>query len=127
MRAGKFRHRITFQKPVTTKNDYNEDVITYQDIGSAWAAVQPLSGREYFAAQQAQAVVTHRVTTRYHRGFVESWVWTSPAMPVAENVNSPISPQIRIVFEGRIFSVQNVIDVEERHRELQFMCVEEVV
>lgn len=126
MRAGKFRHRITFQKPVTAKNDYNEDVITYQGIGSVWASVQPLSGREYFAAQQAQAAVTHRVTARYHRGFVESWKWLSPAMPAAESITPVTSPRMRIVFKGRVFNVQNVIDVDERHRELQFMCVEEV-
>jgi len=37
-----------------------------------------------------------------------------------------ITLETQIVFEGRTFQVQSVTDLDERHTELQLMCVEVV-
>ena len=37
-------------------------------MATVWAAVDPVSGREYYAAEQAQSEVTHKVRLRYRAG-----------------------------------------------------------
>ncbi len=105
MAAGRFRHRITLQELVTGQDEAGQPVDMWQDVATVWAAVEPLRGREYFAAQQVQAEVTTRIRIRYRRG---------------------IRPEMRVLYDGRLFNILSVIDPEERHVELQLMCREVV-
>ena len=57
---------MIFQRPSQTKrNGMGEDVPIYMDFACRWAAVEPLTGREYAEAQKIRAETTYRVTTRY--------------------------------------------------------------
>lgn len=47
-----------------TPNTYGEPEERWQTFGSVWASLEPLSGREFWQAQQTQADVTHRVVVR---------------------------------------------------------------
>lgn len=105
VRAGDLRHRVTIQQLVTTYNEYNEPVATWSDIATVWAFVEPLSGREYFAAEQIQARVNTRIVIRYRAGIV---------------------PAMRVMWGAKVYNIRAVIDTEGRHEELQLMC-EEVV
>jgi SPP1 family predicted phage head-tail adaptor len=61
-----------------------------------------MSGREYFAAQQAQVEVTTNIRMRFIVG---------------------ISALMRIEREnGELFDIINVIDVEGKHKELKLLC-----
>jgi SPP1 family predicted phage head-tail adaptor len=67
---GKLRHRITIQKPVTQQNPETGQSTTnwvnvVQDIA---AAIEPLSVREFVAAQAMQSQVTARIVIRYRPG-----------------------------------------------------------
>ena len=103
--ASKLRHRITFQERATGQDEFGQPIDTWQDICTVWAAVEPLSGREFWAAQQVQAEVTTRIRIRYRQG---------------------IRPEMRVLYDGRTYDIQTVIDPEERHVELQLMCREVV-
>lgn len=70
-----------------------------------WAAVEPFKGEEYIQLQNTQAELTAKVTIRYLPG---------------------IKPAMRVLYGDRVFDIKSVIDPEERHRELQLMCVEKV-
>jgi SPP1 family predicted phage head-tail adaptor len=70
-----------------------------------WAAVEPLTGREYFTAQQMQATVTTRIRLRY---------WA----------NHGISPKMRVAWDGRLFEIDSVQEVKSGRRELHLMCTE---
>jgi SPP1 family predicted phage head-tail adaptor len=70
-----------------------------------WAAVEPLKGREYFQAAAVNAENMVRFRIRYRPG---------------------IMSDMRVVYSGRVFNIQSVIDVEERHREIQIMAQEVV-
>lgn len=107
MRAGRLRHRITIQQPGTTQDSYGEENAagTWTTFATRWAAVEPLQGREYFAAQQHLA----RVTTRF----------------ILRKING-VTPKMRILFDGRIYDIDAVMDFDERGIEVQLMAVERV-
>lgn len=101
--ASVFRHRVTIQELVTGQDEAGQPVDTWNDVATVWAAVEPLRGREYFAAAQVQAEVTTSIRIRYRKG---------------------IRPDMRVLYDGRLYNINAVIDPQERHRELQLMCKE---
>lgn len=125
MKFGKMRHRVTIQKLTRTDDGAGGYTETWEDIATVWAAVEPLSGREYYLAQQTQAEVSHKVTMRYGQWYDEYFLTPFSSAQEGETV---VKPQMRIVYDGRPFSfdIQSVIDVKERHRELVVLCKEVV-
>ncbi|SCY25308.1 phage head closure protein [Alkaliphilus peptidifermentans] len=105
MKIGKLRHRITIQEYQATRDSFGAEVKEWVDIKTVWASIEPLSGREYFSAKQINAEVTTKIRTRYLKG---------------------IHPKMRVLFNDRIFEILSVINVEEKKRELELMCKEEV-
>lgn len=103
MKIGDLRHRITLQELVTGQDEAGQPVDMWQDVATVWASVEPLRGTEYWAAAQVQAERTVRIRIRYRPG---------------------IRPDMRVLYAGRVFNIQSIIDPEERHRELQLMCKE---
>lgn len=104
MRAGALRQRIWIQKPgAATQNSHGEETTPYVDEVEVWMSLEPLTGREYFAAETRQSEVTHKATMRYRSG---------------------MNTKKRLRLGTRLFDIQAVMDTTERHRELQLMCVE---
>jgi len=68
--AGRLRHRITIQSPVTRQDPTSGTVSTrWKDFASdVPAAIEPLSVREFIASQQMQSAVSARITIRYRTG-----------------------------------------------------------
>lgn len=67
MPAGWLRERVSLQErdPAAVKNDYNEAADTWRDLlTDEPAQVYALGGREFTAAQQTQASLTHRIVIR---------------------------------------------------------------
>ena len=94
---------ITIQSPVESVNTLGERVITWSDVDMVHAAVEPIRGREFFAAEQVQAEFSHRVVMRYRDG---------------------MTTRMRVLHLGRVLQINTIIDVDERHKELQMMCRE---
>ena len=64
--AGKLRHRLLIQKPVTTQNQQTgEMVVTWTDVASVWGSMEPLSAREFIAANAEQSEVMGKAVIRY--------------------------------------------------------------
>ena len=103
MQIGKLRHRITLQKQVNTVNDYGGAVTTWKNVATVWADVRPLSGREYFSAQQVQSEVTTQIWLRHIEG---------------------IKPTMKVKFGKREFEILSVLNTQERDVSLQLMCKE---
>lgn len=103
MNIGKLRHRITLLKQVNEVNDYGASVQTWRTVATVWAEVRPLSGREYFSAQQVQSEVTTQIWLRYIDG---------------------IKPTMKVKFGKREFEIISVLNTKERDVSLQLMCKE---
>jgi len=66
MDAGRLRHRVTIQSVTETRDTSTGAIATsWADVATVWAAVEPLSGREFLAAQANQAEVVARILIRY--------------------------------------------------------------
>lgn len=70
---------------------------------SVAAFVSPMSGREYEESQKLRAETSYKISTRFFRG---------------------ITPEMRILYSGREFEIVSVLDLNERHEELQIVVAE---
>lgn len=68
MKVGKLRHRIVIQRRADVENIQGEVIPTWVDLAEVWGSIEPVSGREYFAAQQVSAEITARIMVRYLPG-----------------------------------------------------------
>jgi SPP1 family predicted phage head-tail adaptor len=72
--AGKLRHRVIIQRRQETRGDRGETLWTWVNFpstpdGGVWAAVEPLSVREFISASATQSAITTRITIRTLPGF----------------------------------------------------------
>ena len=70
---------------------------------SVAAFVAPTTGREYEESQKIRAETTYKISTRYFRG---------------------INSTHRILYDNREFEIVSVLDLNERHEELQIIAAE---
>lgn len=71
---GQMRHRVTWQRRDSTAgNDrMNQPRDVWETLGTFWAHVEPLGGRELFNARQLKATSTHKITLRGGQDFKAS-------------------------------------------------------
>jgi SPP1 family predicted phage head-tail adaptor len=103
IRTGLLRHKICIQEKVTLRDSMGGEIVTWEPFTYCWAQIEPLSGREYFAAKQAQASISHKMIMRYQSG---------------------IKPYHRIQWGERNFNIDAILNPEERNRELTIFCTE---
>jgi SPP1 family predicted phage head-tail adaptor len=103
MKITDFRHRISLQQKLITKDPEGIPIENWQNISTIWAAVEPLRGREYFQAAAVQSQNMIRFTIRYRKG---------------------ITSEIRILYDSKLYDIQSIIDVEGRHQQLELMAKE---
>lgn len=66
MQAGKLRHLLSLQRRAVAKDpDTGAVSETWPEVAKVWASIEPLSAREFVAAQGVQSEVTTRITIRY--------------------------------------------------------------
>lgn len=66
MDAGRLRHRVTIQSVTETRDTSSGAIaLSWADVATVWAAIEPLSGREFLAAQGEQAEVVARILIRF--------------------------------------------------------------
>lgn len=100
---GKLRHRVTLQTKTTTTDAGGGTTETWTDTATVWAAVEPLEGTERLRAMQVSPTLSHRIRMRYR---------------------ADVTTAMQVVYNGRAFDITSVVDVSERHRELQMLAEE---
>lgn len=105
MKASDLNRRVTIQRLVEVgKTELEEPITDWQDVCTVWAKVEPLQGREYWAARRVNGEVSTRVTIRYRPGLDNSM-----RLKHGDRVLELVSPPINI---------------GERDVELQLLCKE---
>lgn len=99
--AGRYNRRITLQSKGVTRAANGEEVVVWNDVAYVWAAVEPLRGREFFAAAQMTDAVDYRITIRKRSGVVR---------------------EMRVALGSALFDVVSVVESVDR-RELELMVV----
>lgn len=105
MRAGALRHTLVIEQPTETQDAHGQAVPSWSTFATVPGSLEPLNGREIFAAAQVQAEITARARIRYLAG---------------------VTAKMRITFESKIYAITAVIDRELRHRELELLLAEGV-
>jgi len=90
--------------PEEARNSLGEAALAFSEEAKIWASIRPLSGRELWQAQQVQADVTHAVRIRYRNG---------------------VDATKALGFDGRQLNIVAVLNVEERNRTLELLCLEQ--
>ena len=113
LQAGKLRQRISiFDIPQGQPDTAGEladpldaaDLSKLIPLGTFWASIEPLGGRELLQAAETLGESTHRVIMRWPGFEVTSEMW--------------------IQFGTRMFDITNTSDIEERNRVVVIMCKE---
>ena len=102
MRAGDLDQRVTVERQQGGFDELGQPLPdTWAPLFTCWAAVEPLVGREYIAAQAAMSEVKLKIIMRYRPG---------------------ITPADRVSHNGTVYQIESVIDVRSGNRELHLMC-----
>lgn len=106
--AGRLRHRIRIERPVRTRDPVTGESKREWELvsNSVPAAIEPLSAREFIAAQSMQSAVTARITIRRR---------------------PDIDATMRIVHRGQIYNIHGVLADPDSGLEYQTLPVSEGV
>lgn len=94
--AGSLDRRIRIERATTTKNGFNEDVQSWEELATVWAAKQEVPDGEKWRAGEVAASITTRFRVR----------WST--------VISTVDERDRIIFEGRLFDITRLKEIGRR-------------
>jgi SPP1 family predicted phage head-tail adaptor len=107
-RIGPMRERVRIEREVRSADAGGGAIVTWTPLDhapTAWARIEPLSGRELVQAMRLQARLTHKVTMRW-RG--------------------DVTAAMRLVWGERVFNIRARLNPDERRRYLELLCEEGV-
>lgn len=105
MNPGQYDKRILIQKKIVEHDSYNQPIEVWKDKHELYASIVNTGGGEFYAAQKLNAQTTAVFKTRF---------------------NKLVTVLDRIKYNGRIFEILWVNDVDEKHVELQISAKEVV-
>jgi SPP1 family predicted phage head-tail adaptor len=100
MRIGEARHRVNIQEKQTTPDDGGGYAETWVNVNKIWAKIEALRGTERFEAQQIQAEVSYKLTTRY----------------------TDIDPSMRFEYNGTVYEIESILPDNTLKKELEILC-----
>ncbi len=104
MRAGRLKHRVTIQRPAKSRDEYGEEIETFESMAVVWAGIEPVSGTENIHAGQETSLTTYNIIMRY----------------------ISITPHDRIMYSGRVFTIKSILNFSEIDKQIKILAVENV-
>jgi dTDP-4-dehydrorhamnose reductase len=83
---------VVLQQKVVTEDALKQQSETWMNSATVWAVIEPLSGKEYFAAKQVNAEISVKLTLRYRKDVVSD---------------------MRVAFGNRVFEVLSFSSVSK--------------
>ena len=97
LKSGTLRHRCALQRKQQTQNPQTGALLTaWVTEAIVWAAVEPLSAREFIAAHAVQSDVSVRITVRYR---------------------PDITAAMRLLHDGKVYNITGVLADKDSGRE----------
>lgn len=106
---GQMDKRITLEENVPTEDEGGGQVEDWQPIGTFWARVRPLRGRELVYGTERTAEFNHEVTMDY-----QASILTIPR------------DSLRINWAGKILNVISATNIDEKNYQIQMLAREGV-
>ena len=106
VKIGKKRHRIEIQEEISTEQDAHGNIVPqWQTIGTVWANLVPISGKENLQGGTIGADASHRVEIRYF---------------------PRLKPSMRIRYGVRLFDINGIVNDRELNKDHILSCTETV-
>ena len=67
MAIGNLRHRVTIQSPTRSAAAGGGGVVTWSEVATVFASIEPTGGNERVFGDQNEGVVTHKIMMRFRR------------------------------------------------------------
>lgn len=94
--------QVTLQVRHAGTDAHGQEANTWADVATVWASAEPLRGRDFFAASQAQSAVTTRFAIRWR---------------------ADLTAVNRVLWRGQPYDIEGApIDVDGRRHTLELMC-----
>jgi SPP1 family predicted phage head-tail adaptor len=112
VRAGPLRHYIRIEKKTIDVSSDGDRTETWTTFAEVWASVETGNGREFFAARQVIADLTHTIRLRYLPG---------------------LAPDMRIAYDDqktgrtRYFDIKSILNPDERDEMLTMQATEVLI
>jgi len=109
MQAGTLNKRIKISQLVTGSpavDDFGAPNTSWEEVDTIWAAIEPISGTEFWAQQQIQSEITVKIRIRYR---------------------NDIAVGMKAEYNNKTYMIKYIIDNQESHKELWLMCSEGVI
>ncbi len=101
MNTGRLDQRVLIERMSYEQTDTGDVIYIWTPIATVWAAVEPLNGREFFAASTTLSETTTRIRVRYR-----------PDLTVIDRINHG----------GVLYDITSIINPRSGDRELVLMC-----
>ena len=105
--SGILRDRVSIESHTATRDAIGGVIETWAEDSARNCSIEPINGKEYFAAQGENIAHNIRVRFRYEQGLIT---------PKKRLVNNRVSPQV-------VYDIESVINPGNENRELIVMCV----
>ena len=105
MRAGKLDKRLDIEQPISTQDSSGSPVISWLAVGTVWASIEPIKGREALTSNQVLGTMDARIRIRQH--------------PLLAAIN----PKWRCKYNGQFFNIISVAHIALGNREIELMCL----
>jgi len=106
MRAGKLNKLLQIEYPGGTTDSVGQRTTTWTLAAVVWGSIIPVKAETRLLAAQGHASTTHRIRVR------------------ASNQLHGIDGSCRVVYGCRVFTIDGIINVDERNREYELLCTE---
>jgi len=104
IQAGQLKKRVAIDQPINTQNETGEEITDWELVGTFWARIHPLNGREALQANVNISEMDTRITLR----------WSS--------VLDVMTTGWRIRFKDTIYDLKSVLTLELARREIEVMA-----
>lgn len=104
--------RVKWEEKTREQNNEGHWIIDWNDseLGSSWAQIRHIRGNEFIMAGANQVKMTARVNVRYRKD-IETKYFEKGA-------------ELRLNFNGRIFEIIYINNLEERNKEFEILVNE---
>lgn len=99
--AGKLRTMVAIEQPTETRTAGGALTTTWSTLANVWAGIFPRSGRERYMAAKVTAEGDTSIFIRYR---------------------TDVTAKMRVNAAGVIYNIGAVLDIENRHVQLELIC-----
>jgi SPP1 family predicted phage head-tail adaptor len=104
MKAGKLDKRLDIEQPISVQDANGSPIVTWLPVGTVWALISPIRGREALTSNQIMPHMDTRITIRQH--------------PLLASINA----KWRLRYDGIIYNIVSVSHINLGNREIEIMC-----